>query len=229
MQQKTEKTQNPFVVEIESDGNNNQPKVVSSQHKTRDTEDKAKVVAKEVVKPSEKVDVILTEPSPKNIETIVGISQKKSSKQWGMFFVGVVTTLVVVLISGGLWWGYRNRAGMTSVTPSPTPEMIAAATPDPTPIVVEIDRSVILVNVLNASGVTGKAGTVARELTELGYKKTTAGNAAAQVGSTISFSEDIASLSATVLADIQQIVPTITVSEKSVPGTSEIRLVLGSE
>ena len=229
-----EKTKNPFVVVVESDP----PTPVTT------TADKPEPIVKMVIKPDSSTFVKIVPEKPsieqnlegKPEETRVVLPKKQIEKevdadrtkiQWGMFFAGVFVTLVVVGISGGLWWAQNNRVGLKSVVvaPSPSPTAIAQATP--TPPAAGWARESIKVDVLNASGVTGKASEIATQIQKLGYKKGETGNANTQTGSTVSFSQDTASLSAVIKEDLGSIISSLAISNDVVKGTGTIRVVIG--
>jgi hypothetical protein len=99
-----------------------------------------------------------------------------------ILLVGITIFSLIFGLSG--WALYLNEQGSISFslpttgeapTPTTDPEE-ASPTPTPAP---ELDRSEITIDVLNGSGITGKAGETAEKLETLGYTIGTIGNASA--------------------------------------------------
>lgn len=213
MKSKTESERNHFVVEVEPD----RPALL--------------VGAKEVVKPRELKPVGPILPDVETRKTITpAVEAKKRHIQWGMYWAGMGTMLLLVGLAGGIWWKYGQEWSLpqgVSLPPSPTPVAQAPLLPKIEPVIV--DRSFIAVDVFNASGVRGKASEIAAEIQKLGYKRGTVGNALLQKGSTLAMSQDVATMSALVLTDLEPIVTGVTLVETPLPGTNSMRLLLGTE
>jgi hypothetical protein len=198
----TEKIKNPFVVEIQETSDKKSP-----EGDRQETSDKLKVAAKEVV---------ANKPTT------------KQKRQWGMYFAGMGTMLLIVAGIGGGWWWMQGRQSVPApVVAQPTSTPIALATPLPTPLPPSINRASITVDVLNASGVKGEAGKIATQIEALGYKQGTTGNAVTQTGTTLELSSDLASMSAMIASDMKSIVAEASVSATPLKGTGLIQLTIG--
>jgi hypothetical protein len=84
--------------------------------------------------------------------------------------------VVALAVLGGAVYLLKHQLAPAKVVPSPTPQ-VAITTPAPSPTLAPVDRSKITVSVLNGSGKTGLAATVADKLKTLGYKISNTGNA----------------------------------------------------
>lgn len=100
-----------------------------------------------------------------------------------VFFVTILTALIVGFIAGGVYvyvTGVADNTDLTEVTPVPSPSgntTDTATTPTPSAKpVVKLDT--LTVNVLNGSGIIGAAGKVKASLENAGFKVTGTGNAA---------------------------------------------------
>ena len=247
----SDKTRNPFVVEVEHEAPKKEVVVESSSSAAdkpevpKRTEPIIKMVIKPdsstfvpqppIVKPPSLVDVSssakATADKPKKpVEQKPSVNRVKP--QWGMFFAGMGTMLLITgAAAGGWWWmnGQKNPLKQ-AVEPSPTPTTlptVAVSTPTPTPTVAAWSRGSISVDVLNGSGITGEATKIASQIQKLGYKKGETGNAANQTGSTISFGPDVATLSAVIKEDLSSIIPGLAISNEVLKGTGKVVVRIG--
>ncbi|MDP3917815.1 MAG: LytR C-terminal domain-containing protein [Candidatus Woesebacteria bacterium] len=129
---------------------------------------KKMVVVEEVVE-EVKTPVVESKPEPEMV-----VEEEKSSYLW----IIIPTALLVGALVGGLITYFSGISKLPETNSSPStvasisPE--ASATPEPK---VEVDRSKILLQVLNGSGTSGFAGKAKTYLEGLGYKDVMAGNA----------------------------------------------------
>jgi hypothetical protein len=192
-------TANPFVVEVETEA-----PVVPEVKKV-----------KEVVKPV--------------VESVRIQEARPAGAGWGMFFAGMATMLLLVILGGGLWWKFGTGTyGLTQATPEPeVVEVIPTPMPTPEPVVLTpADFEVV---VLNGSGETGLAGTTAAQLEALGYEVTRTGNAAEQAETTISLGGRAATLSAEILKDLEPVLGQVEVAEEPLADELGIEIILGQD
>lgn len=107
-------------------------------------------------------------------------SSNKSSK---IHFVVLALIGLVVLGSAVYLLKYQFKQAKPEPTASPTP--VVESTPSPSPTPTSIDRSKFTVRVLNGTGKSGLAASVAAQLKELGYKTDKTGNATTTTQTTI--------------------------------------------
>jgi hypothetical protein len=98
----------------------------------------------------------------------------RSNRSSKMYFILLVVVALAVL--GGAIYLLKHQLSPAKVTPSPTPK-VEISTPAPSPTQAPLDRSKYTLRVLNGTGKTGLAGTVADKLKTLGYKIDKTGNA----------------------------------------------------
>lgn len=91
-----------------------------------------------------------------------------------VLLIAIPIAIFTGLLSGGIFYYVNSNKGGGEATPTPTP--IAEETPTPTPAP-EIERGDLSLQVLNGSGISGKAGEVKAVLEELGYDDVDTGNA----------------------------------------------------
>jgi hypothetical protein len=98
----------------------------------------------------------------------------------------VVIILLLFAVMGLAWQNYSGRQTEEVVT---IPEMTQELTEEFTPPAVVVDREIISIRILNASGVAGEATKLKEQLEELGYFNVEVGNADAQdaVVTTVSY------------------------------------------
>lgn len=115
--------------------------------------------------------------------TFPAYNRQSSRKARAFLFVAVFVILIGVLIVAGNFFLSTQETGETgqrmAATPTsqpPTPEATAAATPTPTPQE-ELDKSALIIQVLNGSGTSGAASDVADLLRGAGYTVSSTGNA----------------------------------------------------
>jgi hypothetical protein len=195
--------------------------------------EESKVEKKPELKPEPNPVVPETKPVKEVVrptEESVRIPEARSTGPgWGMFFAGMATMLLLVILSGGLWWKFgMGTDGLTQATPEP--EVVEATpTPMPTPEPVVLTPADFEVVVLNGSGETGLAGTTATQLEALGYEVTRTGNATEQAETTISLGERAATLSAEILKDLEPVLGQVEVVEEPLTDELGIEIILGQD
>lgn len=142
-----------------------------------------------------------------------------------LYFMGKIALVVIIAATGFVLWMYfKNPPQKQTVT---------------TPVIVEMepsqkektsfDRSEWTLEVLNGSGVAGTAGKMAKKLEALGYTISKIGNAARQnyTSSEIFISPEFSDQSEQIIADLENILESATVSGELTEGTASARLVIG--
>jgi len=101
------------------------------------------------------------------------VPMEKKNKQ--MYWAGLVLTVVVLVMVGGVGWARIRLVTESEVVPTPTSGPVPA-----TEVVqeelVDLSRENINLEILNGSGVAGAAGAVADKFELLGYANITTGN-----------------------------------------------------
>jgi len=133
---------------------------------------KEKVSDEEKVK--EKVSKEVTEGEGAKEEETPKKEEDVSAKK--VLFIAIPIAIFTGLLSGGIFYYVNSNKGgnVADSTPTPAPIVEDTSTPEP---VVELERSDLSIQVLNGSGISGKAGEVKDVLEELGYENVDAGNA----------------------------------------------------
>jgi hypothetical protein len=117
-----------------------------------------------------------------NKDDNVSAKPKSSSK---LHFVILTAIGLAVLASAVYLLKYQFKTAKPLPSPTPAPTTQAVATPSPSPTPAPIDRSKYTIRVLNGTGKSGLAKTVADKLTGLGYKLDKTGNAPSADSTTI--------------------------------------------
>jgi len=99
-----------------------------------------------------------------------------------LFFIGLLTSLIVGLLAGGIFVYFRGIGTLQNSLPLSTATPVSFATPAPTPLSSpfqeeKIDFSVYKINVLNGSGIKGEAARAKSLLEREGFKILHLGNA----------------------------------------------------
>jgi len=133
-------------------------------------------------------------------------------KTWAWIIIIILLVVGIVIAGFALYSSFFSTTSestpvATESTPSPT--SAPSATPQPTP-----DRSRIKIQVLNGSGIPGKAGEVASALEALGYSDVATGNADAYDydQTEISVAADADAVFTQLVADLKS---ELTISEES--------------
>ena len=160
------------------------PKEVKSDSK------KKMVVIEEVVDespiekevPSVVTEVMVDKEEVAKVPSVVAevTDDNEEFEKTNYLWIIIPTALLIGALVGGLitYFSGLSRLEVADATPTPTvsesPQAQASVAPSP---VSEIDRSVIKLQVLNGSGVSGLAGKAKTYLEGLGYKEVVVGNA----------------------------------------------------
>ncbi len=131
--------------------------------------------------------------------------EEKTNYLW----IIIPTALLIGALVGGLitYFSGLSRLSEADIAPTPiasiTPEVQATATPAPKS---DFDRSLVKLQVLNGSGVSGLAGKAKTYLEGLGYKDVVAGNASVSdlVETTISVKDSKKELLENVISDLSK-------------------------
>ncbi|EKE04966.1 MAG: hypothetical protein ACD_19C00427G0013 [uncultured bacterium] len=172
------------------------------------TPKKKMVVVEEVVESPEVIEAPKTNETSKTEEVITPVEViEEEVEKTNYLWIIIPTALLIGALVGGLITYFSGISKLDSEniisTPvvSATPEVKATATPTPKS---EIDRSLIKLQVLNGSGVSGLAGKAKTYLEELGYKNVVVGNATVSnlTETTISVKDSKKELLKDVIADL---------------------------
>lgn len=136
-------------------------------------------------------------PPPAKKPAVAKPPKSDSGSGTNILLVGITIFSLIFGLSG--WALYLNEQGSVSFslptsgeTPTPT---LSPDEEDPTPTPApELDRASITIDVLNGSGITGKAGETAEKLETLGYTIGTIGNATATDTTTATHLPDLETL-----------------------------------
>ncbi|MBI5613995.1 LytR C-terminal domain-containing protein [Candidatus Gottesmanbacteria bacterium] len=143
-----------------------------------------------------------------------------------IFVTGSVIAVLVIVASILIFSVFLksfviSKKSEPSKTPAPAP--VVAATPTPV-----FSPSRISVSVLNASGIAGKAGEVAKTLSARGYIIVSTGNAKKQKGATLLVSsavkKDVSSL---LLSDLSTTIEGLKLSDGSPEGSGDAEIIIG--
>ncbi len=97
---------------------------------------------------------------------------KSGINKWIFVVIGLL-----ILGVGGVILFTRGSQGTEEATPEPTVEATATAIPSPTATPKATDKAKVVIQVKNGTGITGEAGYLVEQLKNIGYTKTTGGNA----------------------------------------------------
>lgn len=151
--------------------------------------------------------------------------EKKSKKT--LFLI--ITLLIVFIGVAVIFRTDIKNLVVGEGTSTPTP--IASPTPSPTPTPNPLIRSDWSLEVLNGSGVSGLAKSVAEELRDLGYPVVKTGNADKQTYETteILVRSDLEDKVGLVIADLKDTIKIATVAGELKEGTASARIILGKD
>lgn len=116
-------------------------------------------------------------PEENSRRTRVGFPQTSGKKQ-GKGKVIFIILAILALLAVGAWLLLGNR-GEEEMADGPTSTPTIARS-SPTPTQVELDREGVKIQILNGTGISGAAGDLRDELSELGYSDFAVGNASGQ-------------------------------------------------
>ena len=191
-----------------------QKEVAIPLNEEKETKEDSLLVPEEIVpnKVEEKKDAV--ELSEKQVEE----APKKEKSCIGSI---IVTFIVTSLLAGGIFYFISFNKPMTEEE-----KPVITETPTPTEMVKEIDRSLIDVEILNGSGVSGVAKEASEKIEAMGYKIEKTGNATIQDGNTLFISEDLKDFSEDMILDFKDYT-ILEIEETYLEGTSSAKLILG--
>lgn len=193
-----------------------------------------------VSEPVEEVNLDEEEnPTPESTEpeTTVEVTSESNTTQSSGKLIKIILLLLIILVGIVGWVMYfsaQNPDLFSSINlggtpPSPTPTATPVP-PSPTPV----DRSVVSIQVLNGSGVSGAAAATAETLEGIGYTITGTGNAdnsdyeTTEIYTTSDFPENMTD---TLLADLTKEYGSASISGEldTLPGEANTRIILGTD
>jgi hypothetical protein len=178
-------------------------------------------------------------PTPESTEpeAIIEITSESNTSQSTGKLIKIILLLLIILVGIVGWVMYfsaQNPNLFSSINlggtpPSPTPTTTPVP-PSPTPV----DRSVVSIQILNGSGVSGAAAATAETLEGIGYTITGTGNAdnsdyqATEIYTTPNFPENLTDI---LLADLTKEYGSASISGEldTLPGEANTRIILGTD
>jgi len=140
-----------------------------------------------------------------------------------LFVLGTLFGILLLSAVAALGYFYFT---LKSASPVTAPSPIAQITAAPTPTV--ISNADITFEVLNGSGIAGQAAKYGQQLTTLGYKVATMGNAATpSTGLTVQIAASLANQKDSLLAALQKAFPAASYSGILTDSSSLVRLTIG--
>ncbi len=152
--------------------------------------------------------------------------EKKSNKKW--FFVVI---LLVVVLAVGYFFRHQIKnlvpGGVTSKPSSFPVTQLPSSTPTPNPLI----KSQWSFEVLNDSGATGLAKTIAAKVEALGYQVVKTGNAdkSNYAQSEILVTKDLLEKVDLVIADLKDAIKIASVAGELKEGTASARIIIGKD
>lgn len=126
---------------------------------------------------------------------IAEVATEEEAEKTNYLWIIIPTALLIGALVGGLitYFSGISKLAEVELVPTPVPfvEPVIQATASPSSVP-ELDRSVIKLQVLNGSGISGEANSAKIFLESLGYKNVAIGNAPkTYTETTISFKDDM--------------------------------------
>lgn len=136
------------------------------------------------------------------------------------FALGAGVAIILLIISGGLYWRYNQEAKEAA-------KVEATPTPAATPTIAVLDRAQWSFEVLNGSGVSGRARAAANQLAALGYTVVGLGNAERVSGNQLFVAKDKLAKAALLVEDLKKDFGITTVTGELTDSMMSARLVIG--
>lgn len=177
----------------------------------------------DVAEPASKTVVDTLEPEFEDIDTEVPL--EKNNKRIYIIRVGVFV-VVVVLLGGVLY----VRTKMNTQTSGNAPEVVSevTSTPQSVEVVEVVPREKISLEILNGSGIAGKAGKTAEVFKGLGYEISSTGNAAKTEGNKLYISDSVEeNVLANLLEDVKKELGIDSITEKLKDLDVTARIIIG--
>lgn len=155
---------------------------------------------------------------------------QQENKKGGKKTLFLIILLIVVLAAIGFIFKHQIKGVFTgSIAPTPNPTSAPTPTPSPTPA--PLVRSDWSFEVLNGSGVTGLAKTMADKLTNLGYSVVKTGNADKSNYKTtqVFVKSNLKDKVDLVIADLKDTVKIASFGGELTDSTASARIILGKD
>lgn len=163
------------------------------------------------------------------INTLDGESKIEKSDRV-LYKIGLAVTIGVIFLAIGiaLLWAKTPRVG-DRLSQMPTP-ISSTAIVQPTSAVAPFDRSLIVIDVLNASGVPGAASREAKRVSRLGYTVGNIGNATGDtVGNQLFLSPQVSVYADQILVDFKEHFSIASIAGMVTDSTASARLIVGKK
>lgn len=143
-----------------------------------------------------------------------------------IFAIGSIIAIFVIVLAVMAYGVFLKGSYASSKSDASKPTAVAPVVSTiPTPT---FSPSNISITVLNASGIAGKAGEVAKTLTTRGYTIVSTGNAKKQKGATLFVSSSInKEVSSLLLSDLSTTIEGLKLSEGSPEGSGDAEIIIG--
>ena len=140
-----------------------------------------------------------------------------------LFAASTALLLIIVIVSAAVLVMYQKNASQeASPTPLPTQPVLPTATP-------AFSRMLWNMEVQNGSGVAGSAAKAAQQLSDLGYKIASIGNAdkAGYKGVNVYIAASMQSFQSELIKDLASLYPSATYSGELIGATTSARIIIG--
>lgn len=148
------------------------------------------------------------------------VESELSKKNRKLYAIGFVATGCIMLTTIVLYLVFLKSTAMPVTSKAP------ATTPTPVPTVV-VDVKTLTIEVLNGSGIAGKASKTADALKEKGYIIVSTGNAKKIPGTTVTFSSTIPQRAKEVVLSDLQSIGISSISATIIDSSVSARIILG--
>lgn len=180
-----------------------------------------------VEKPAETIpEPIASESSPAPTEEAVEVPLEKTNKK--LYTWGIVSGIIIFLLVGAVFY---LAIRLNQETKNKKEVMVeATASPEATSqAITQLTKNEITLEVLNGSGVSGKATLIADQFTELGYTVSKVGNAPSAAQTTLLAGTGLTEKLQVLLADVEKELKVSSVSGEFSDSTASARIILGSK
>lgn len=164
-------------------------------------------------------------PSPPTPEEKVGEEVPPEKRNARLFTAGIVLALVLLGSTGAFFYLKSTSTTEEAVLAGKTEEVEEEVVSTPTPA--SLPREEISLEVFNASGVAGAAGSTAEELEELGYQIAEVGNADDITGNELYVNPEFEGLLDQLFEDVEEMLDIASVTGELTNSTATARIVLG--
>lgn len=162
----------------------------------------------------------VSEPSLEDILVNDTPEPALTKKNLWMYRVGILATLSIAIASALIYVSFITQS-KTAIVATPTPVLT------PTPAEIPVQKSAITIEVLNGSGISGKAQKTADDLEAKGYTIVSTGNAKKIPVSTVQFSQQVSKRAIDLLLSELREYSISSVSSEPLASSVSARIILG--